>query len=79
MVQEELAQEGKAWFELLRAKISQVAVTELEIIALSETEKEDKATEKKIDELQQRLLDLRVEESNLLKHATRLRTGPEFR
>jgi small conductance mechanosensitive channel len=69
MVQEELAQEGKAWFELLRAKISQVAVTELEIIALSETEKEDKATEKKIDELQQRLLDLRVEESNLLKHA----------
>jgi small conductance mechanosensitive channel len=69
MTQEELGPEGKAWFDLLRAKISQVAQVELELIALSETEKEDKATEQKIDELQQRLLDLRVEESNLLKHA----------
>jgi len=68
MTQAEIGEEGKAWFELIQTKISQVSQTELELIALGEMEKENKATEKKEEELQARLFDLRVEEGNLLKH-----------
>ncbi len=68
MTKEDIGKEGKAWFELLQAKISQVAQIELELIALDKMKEEGKATEKEEDALQNRLLDLRVEEAALFKH-----------
>jgi small conductance mechanosensitive channel len=68
MTKEQIGVEGKAWFELLQAKISQVSETELELIALGKMREEGKATEEEEEALQNRLLDLRVEEADLLKH-----------
>jgi small conductance mechanosensitive channel len=62
MTKEEISVEGKAWFELLQAKITQVTQAELKLIGLGE-----KAPEKEVDALQERLLELRVEEATLIK------------
>jgi len=68
MTKEEIGKEGKAWFELLQAKISQVAQIELEIITLSEKDKETKAAKENEKALKERLLELRYEEADLFKH-----------
>jgi small conductance mechanosensitive channel len=60
-MQGELEVEAESWLELLRAKISEVGDTELQIKALAEDESGDT--------LRKRLVDLRTEESALVERA----------